>query len=401
MRLGHKVLSGAKLFEHFWSENHNTSFSYVTQVLHGMEPYFAQLGKNYPRLFIDAILKGVAFNAKSFLWFTEPSIGRLFKEMDVREAMLRINVTMARKANPEQPSELLKFWNSSDGMRNVLFLSMIDPDYTRAVPPCDYENTIITLAQYMPFRFGGPPIEEYTLHCQYMSPFDVIEESERPRIDNGIFYVGDVRYGRVEPFYDFLKRKRIKLHKYVPPNSNVVVMERQYKCPLRGRVVLRRGCAYGAPFCLYTYHFPAWPKIRAKFSSIIREVKYPGKSIYHTIEKRHYALLKRLQNTFSVKYHTWQNRITINGKHLTSGTQAKILSRIVKLHAQEGRRDFERREFTADRNLVSDPVDTGFVIRLNRIAERLSRVSPQLRIVRNGQGKFYFKAGAKVEYSEM
>ena len=42
-----------------------------------------------------------------------------------------------------------------------------------------------------------------------------------------------------------------ELAKYNPPDISVIEMTRDYSCPRRERIVLRKGCTYGAPLFLH------------------------------------------------------------------------------------------------------------------------------------------------------
>jgi hypothetical protein len=98
-----------------------------------------------------------------------------------------------------------------------------------------------------------------------------------------------------------------------------------------------------------------------------------------------------------VEYDTVSSSVFCNKRFVTSGIQGKILHRIVKAFAHEGRTEFVRREFVIDRDLITSETDTGFSTRLNRIITCLETGRFGMEIRKKAKGKFEFIAAAAVE----
>ena len=79
------------------------------------------------------------------------------------------------------------------------------------------------------------------------------------------------------------------------PDADVVVMDRDYICPLRKRVVLYGGCAYGAPGHVQIFRYGKLDhKPEAHSSHFIHDLGVEEKSLWKSIERIHLFLLEQV-----------------------------------------------------------------------------------------------------------
>jgi hypothetical protein len=245
------------------------------------------------------------------------------------------------------------------------------------------------------------PFEGYTIHSEPQPVFDRIDSSLNPHIHSGRFFIGDVQYGRSILFSRFLKELGFAPKQIKPPDKKVIIIDKNYFCPVRKRVILQKGCAYGAPLCAVTIHCrrqkiaPPNP-LRAMSDKILNSKQ----TIWDEIEQKHQALLKLADSKTQIRFNSASCAISINAKHITSGTQAKILRKIIATVAREGRNEFERSEFITDEEMISSDMNTGFSVRINRINAALSQVAPVMGIIKTSRGKFRFESKMQFDFKE-
>jgi hypothetical protein len=110
------------------------------------------------------------------------------------------------------------------------------------------------------------------------------------------------------------------------------------------------------------------------------------------MESAHYKAL--------IVYHVADDSISINGSHFVKYVPARILRKIVAAYVQEGRQEFEHREFTHDPAIIADPSNPNLGIRLQRLMGLFDAQFPRIALRRSSRGKIRFEPDCKVEFRE-
>jgi hypothetical protein len=265
----------------------------------------------------------------------------------------------------------------------------LDKNYTFKFPNTDGDLAFSPLTQYMPLRFGATPFDKSRMVAECQTVFERIGADRKPRIDKGSFYLKDEKYGTTMRFYDFVKEIGISLKRIRAPDCDVVVAEKNWYCPVRKRIILHAGCAYGASVWIMEDGYdPKENTPKDPLQALKRELTMDVPSTYALLQPKHEALLSSFSESVRFTYKTSDQSIFANDRFVTSGIQAKILREILLAHRDKNRTEFERREFIQSPELVSDPYNTGFNTRLDRIIECMNKTCPDVKIEKHARGKF-------------
>jgi len=177
-------------------------------------------------------------------------------------------------------------------------------------------------------------------------------------------------------------------------------MDRDWSDPQRPLSVLHKDVAYGAPLLMFTVFYKGRDRTPGILWKAAKGLMDPHRTPWAGIERKHLDFMRWLSGAVHAVYDAASQTLSIDNRHVTSGVQARILKRILERHLRDGRTEFERREFTADRDLVSGPLDTGFAVRLRRISESLATACPAVRLVSSGRGKFRLEADRQIDFTE-
>lgn len=398
----------ATLYRRLWESRGRTPLESLAKTFRSLECCLLERNLSpveFVRENFGRINHGSIVPAKTLLVWMRPFLELYFSRNDIRRTILRtLHTTTGRLAEGLGQDTVRhdtdKEWASAVMLllstKPVQSFRLYTPQFARPLPPYDPELWTATVIQEMPRCLDLPPFEEVTTLSDPRPVAMVIDGlgSKEP--------ANDVPAVRTMDFEEFCAQAGLDLSTYRIPPTQIEVVDRDYRCPRRDRVVLRTGCAYGAPVVLYRLHYRLLKERPAQFlSSITREIADEGNSVWAEVEQHHQALLDRVTFTAAFVYHRRLESISINGKHFVKYVPAKILRRIVAEHVEQGRTEFEHREFTHDPSIITDSSAPNLVVRLRRISEQLQRHCPQVVITRAGRGIIGFEPSCKVTYEEM
>jgi hypothetical protein len=395
-----RTYQGAALYEYLWREEGMTPSTWNIPVLNEMQRYYAELGKNAEESWKNAC-REVLFTPKGAVWIIDAMMRATNRLIDMRDFCIKFGHLANSRMAPGSCLRSAPITALQNGSHSAVFAFTMDASFKAGLECVDSDWFMPIICNYTPTALGGKPMDGYTINAVERSAMDIVDPSFHPAIRNNTFYINNEPYGRITGFLDLLNSRNLSFHPLKIPDRQVILMDRDWSDPLRPLSVLRKGVAYGAPLLLFTVFYKgrdrSSPGILWKAAKGLMD---PHKTPWAKIEVQHREFLRWLAGALHITFDIPSETVSIDGRHVTSGVQARILRRILELHLRDGRTGFERREFTTDINLISSPLDTGFAVRMKRISNSLASTCPALRIVRSGRGKFRLECDRQIEFKE-
>ncbi len=262
----------------------------------------------------------------------------------------------------------------------------------------DSESGIGSIFRFFPLLFGLSPFSSFKIIAQQASVSHNLNHYCTVNTSNDFFFVDSERIGIIIDFGTFIHNINIPYQKQTFQSVKVYVPEKDYYCKKRKRIILRKNCAYGAPFSIirlsHSHDTPEESK-PIGFSAA------PQNRIWAKIEQKHEELLSLLNTSLYVTFNRRLQSISVNGVFITSGVQAKILCAIFRLYVKKGHSEFEWNEFAAEKEFICDPYSTGLSTRLKRAMNCLSKVTKDIVLEKYGRGKYRLLCKKKLYYSEV
>ena len=208
-------------------------------------------------------------------------------------------------------------------------------------------------------------------------------------MEGSAFAIDGLKAGRCMGFRDFCRDQGVSLEKFSVPDAQVQVMERDYLCPRRGRIVLHSGAAYGAPVYLHSIlHRKSSSMPDNLLEHLVLDLSDDEAPPDRVAENRHAGILARLQNALVFAYHEADESISMDNQHLIKGVSAKILRKLLAAYVNGGQSEFEYREFKRDFEISLGQKNSNFEVRFTRLVNKLDEKKAGVRIEKRGRGKF-------------
>ncbi len=403
LHLDDKTLSESALLEHIWDDDAQTPLEYVTRVLGALEPFLVKRGVATEE-FINHISywvnRGTFLHAKFFLLILNPLVSRLFSTSDVMSFLLQFTDIIGSKLVKGLSFPILKK-QTLNGKKHVYAMVRMNELLSQSLTPWDGYLFSAKLLQSTPKVFGLPAYDAVELLCDARS-VDKIIWVEDFELRDGVLFISGIRIGSVMAFSEFCTLHDLNLKSNTVAPIKGVNVEKDYYCPERKRVVLRRGCFYGAPVYLFkiVYTLTIHTKKENYLEHAIEEATREDKSSLKTLEQQHLKLVELAKETVVIEYRSHEDIIFLSGKEMRRGISAKILSRILRENQKEGKTEFTFREFKYDKSLYHSPKNTGFEVGLQRLAESLKNSGYSLELKLIGSGKFCLESRVKIDFRE-
>ena len=319
-----------------------------------------------------------ALCAKQLLLAYQPYMPLFYSTQDQRQMLLKLLAPM----HEQECADLrLVYQGVRYGWRRDLVLFMPrGAEAAAAYASFDFASTWLSDLACAPLVLGLPAFEETRLWADQRSAAAILEEAS---------YEGPAPSGYEANLYAYMQDRGFdftlaELHDAVGWVSDVDVRDER-----TGALLLRAGCFYGAPCSLAELRYQtALGKVHNPFERLVSHLVAPEYSLWTQLKERHELLLEDLRLASEVVYRHEDDSIALDRQHLMKGVPAKILRNVLRAYVQEGRTEFEYREFKRDEEICMDPLNPNFEGRLQRLIERLKQSTDVLSIEKSRRGAF-------------
>lgn len=399
-----RTIQGPDLYKLLWSEKAKITSGWDYTSDNHLERFLIDKGRDPNKV----MAKMLWLNDRSthipgrvlMTWFY-PKLESLFDSIDTRDMVFSLIAIFTETWLPGTVHRRVKRWEEAEWIKSIL---VFIPDSSfEVILDWDYEFIAGPQVLNAPVMFGLPLFEDFGMIADSRNPESVLWETDAdPRLEAGVFSIRGEVYGRQVSFRAFCADRAIDLSKYNPSDVPVVVMERDYVCPLRKRIVLHAGAAYGAPLYL---SWVAHRKLNIErkgglFDLLIKDIEREESVQKDALESRHQAMLAFAAGKATFVYHAADESITLNGEHFTKNVPAKIMKYLLETHQREGKAEFEYRELKRQFEISLGQKNANFEVRFTRLAEKLKSECATVTVEKTGRGKFTLIVNGVLEYAE-
>jgi hypothetical protein len=403
LSLNGTTMGESALLQHIWEDGTESPLEYLSRVLESLEPFLLQRGIAVED-FVDQISywgnRGTFLNSRFLLKSLNPLVSRLFSTSDIMSFLLLFTETIGSRLVKGLSFPILKRV-VVDENKHVYAMVRVNELFTQNLTPWDGYLYSAKLLRVTPKVLGLPAYDSVDLLSDARAIEKIVWEGETKRRE-GAFFISGERMGKVVAFSEFCAAHDLNIKPHNLPSTQGVVMEEDYYCPKRKRIVLRKGCFYGAPAYVFKI---VYSKNRPQQSNylfhFIEEATLHDLPSWAALKRNHLDLVESTKENVTIEYRSSEDNIFVGGRELISGKPAKILCRILRENQNSGKTEFVFREFKYDQSLYHSPKNTGFEVSLKRISEVLVERGYSVALSQKGFGKFTLDLGCKIDFREL
>lgn len=328
-------------------------------------------------------------------WFY-PKLESWFSSLDARDVGIRLITRFNESWIPNLLHRRVSR-SEADGQVVSVMAFILDPTFREFL---DWDLELIGKPQVIsaPLMLGLPPFEGFAMLADARPPERVVwRTDDAPIRRDGLVHIGGRAVGREVSFLEFCRTEDIDLAKFAPPDVTVAEMLEDYSCPIRKRIVLHKGCVYGAPLFLHTLtHRKLTTQSKIVLAPLVSDLEREEVDDEDELESKHLALLESIHEKAVFRFHLADDSMDLNGQPLVKGISAKLLRRILSSHLETSRRNFTYREFKRDFEITLGQKNANFEVRFYRLAEKLKERTGTVALVRTGRGSFRLETDGSV-----
>lgn len=401
MRLAGRTYEGLDLIEHLWKEKSSITLDWNYEAVNALEPFLVRKGHD-ARMFMKKLLhrnnRATYMPGKIVLSWFYPVMDKVFDTFDPREMVFHLIAVYTETYLPGHFHRRIKKEIDRDWMRSYL-IYVSDTAFKR-IRDFNFDHIAGPQIQYFPRMLNLPEFEGISYLADGRRIEDVVWEGEVSRKD-GILTLDGKPLARRSSFLRFAESHALEFRKLNPPDWEIYVAEEDHFCPVRKRIVVYRGCAYGAPGYISVVRHRKIPNQERKLlDHMITDAALEGDLFGPDVADRHAALCAWLRRTLEFIYFAGDESISVNGVHLTKGVPAKILRNIIAARVRQGRKEFEYRDFKRDFEISAGQKNANFEVRFYRLMKKLEEAAPSIAIVKSGRGRFTLESKSVLELKE-
>ena len=399
--------SVADLYHWIWQEDAFSNVDYFLDVLDSLEPFLVSRGvelTSFIRNTLHKINRGLIVSPKSMFKWSSPFIELFFSSHDLHNLILSLTEYYTSILAPGVLHRPVKH-KVNENSNQIITTLLISRLRTKAavfdpLPPFECEIWAALLVQMIPSSMHLQPFELLSVLADLRPVNGIVPETE---FQDGSYYIGRKKYGVETTFHDFCSKNGLidSLQEFSIPDAPVTEIIEDLFCSRRNRIVLHKGCVYGAPVGLYNLTYTIQrSKPKGFFSTLIDDAVNEASGLWIHIQARHKELLESIKSDYHCIYHAEDESLSVNGRHLVKSIPAKILRHILVRYTRRNQTDFEYREIIKDPDIILDTFNPNLAVRIRRLAKVLEAHFPCIQILRADRGKFSIKVTCTISYSE-
>lgn len=406
MEIGGKRLPESELFELLWKPKAKIPIHWDIATDNELEPFVIRKGKAFHEIMRKILWlndNATVMPGKVLLTWFYPKLESLTDSLDSRDICFALLTLHNEKWIPGLYHRRVKKWSDGDWVHSVVVF-ILDRGHKEYA---DWDLEAIGGPQIMalPCALGMPPLEKFGMLADTRLPERIVWRAEdRPSWNGDSLEIHGERYGRRARFQGFCAGAGLDLSKFDPPDAEVIEVSRDYFCPIRRRVVLHAGCVYAAPFFIHTTsHRKIRHQGKTLLANLIGHLEREEETEEDLLACRHESLMAGLagrprpEHPAQYRYFTADESLTLNGRYFTKGIPAKIMKGLLEAYINEGKREFEYRDFKRRFEISLGQKNANFEVRFGRLSEKLAAEPGGLRIEKTGRGRFRLVVTGTVE----
>jgi hypothetical protein len=400
MRWKGRELTTYELLEHLWQDKAKVPMMWDYGAGEALDLFLSRRGVSIIEFYRKLLYRNnhsTYMQGKFLLKWFYPVMKAAFNT-DARDMMLRLIPHFTENLLPNHLHRRVKREIRGDWTESV-FVYITDKSFQEIVY---FDSEVHACEQFKasPGIIDMPPFEETGILCDARPLKAVVWEHPVEEI-NEVAYIDGKRAGRRIDFKEFCRLHDVDLSEFKVPDSRCILMEEDYLCPVRKRVVLHAGCAYDTTVYLQTIRHKTRIDRSAKvLSHIVDDLEDEDIPLARNMKEKHLAALALVQMKVKLRWFPEDESITLNGEHLVKGVPAKILRSLVTSYLNDGRSVFEYREFKRDFEISLGQKISNFEVRFYRLMEKLEEKCPGIAINKVGRGRFELQTNCKIELEE-
>jgi len=233
-------IKGPALFKRLWMEKGKIPLYWDYETDNHLERFLIRKGRDIKTV-LSKILwlnnQSTYIPGKVLLTWFYPKLEALFNSVDTRDMVFALIALFTENYLPNHIHRRVKRWEEGEWVKSIqVFIS--DKEFDEFLV-WDYE--LIGGPQIVngPVMFGLPPFEGFGMISDSRPPESVIWDKDAVMLRDGeSLWIDGENYGIRASFLDFCKDREIELSKFKVPDLEIILMKRDYFCPIRNRIVL-------------------------------------------------------------------------------------------------------------------------------------------------------------------
>ncbi|HOX51579.1 MAG TPA: hypothetical protein PKY05_08825 [Fibrobacteria bacterium] len=412
--LGHPLetldgpVSGVELYRHIWKEQAWTPLEYQLRVMESMEAFCLHHDIDFLKFIREKVFtlqSGGVLSARGSLALVGNFLFQLVRTRDIYRTILEVLNDSTRILAPMTTTKLIAT-DLLPGYHRGWMLHIHDPSFSGNLPGYESDVWFGTQLEKIPQRLGLSPYAFVYCHSEAREISVILGKVHRgvhPSWQGDRWVLDGTAISKPDRFYRWLSDCGIAPSQIHPvPDHDIQVAVQDVVCPVRKRVVIRAGCAYGALAYLAEMRWKrgGGQPVEQGISGLIHNAMADDLDPMDLACQRHEELLMQYRHRLCFVFHHQDETISCNGEHLLRGVPAKILQKVLMAHTLTGRTSFENREFRRDPDLGLDPLNPNLESRIKILSERLDERLVGFRIIKSGRGRFDLETTTLVEFQE-
>lgn len=386
------------------------SAEFVFSVFNDLELFLNKNDLNVLEFIENSFYKvnhGLLVSPKSWLAMSKPVFKSFFTESDIRVLLLSLLNHYLSFIAPAFSCKVVSHiseydWNTSilsikNNFSNSNCSLKAGPDDPNSY--FDAELWFTLLIKKTPECFGLPRYEHHFMAADCREINSIVRNVT---VKDDFLYINDQIGAERTSFKNFCACQGIDLAASENIDIPVWVMRTDYLCPIRKRIVLHQGCAYGAPVYLFGFHYLKLYQSPDNFlDSIIDDIVSFNDYNWSKIKALHNKLIIQLTGSNNFTYDRKNESMQLNGIEFIKNVPAKILRKILYIYSETGRTEFYHCEFTKDESIIDNPYQPNFSIRLKRLINAFENSNTSIELQKLNKGKFLFRPECRINFNEI